>query len=198
MTESIMRQDVKLGWIVTVRHGRPNLSRDMTITAREYGDWWATYTISGLAENERPSDALLAVAKDADHLLTSGLRRAKETMEMLADNPDYTSDEIFNEAPLPPPPVPFIKLRPGTWGAISRAFWFIGFSGGQESHLQAIKRANTAANRLIEYASTGGNVLLCAHGYFNWMMNVALKLKRWRRTYNGGHHFWSWRQYFKR
>jgi len=193
-----MRQNVKHGWIVTVRHGRPDLSREMTISAKDYEGWWAQYNLSGLAPGEIPSPELRELAKQADHLLSSGLLRARETMQSLAEERDYASEELFNEAPLPRPPVPFLQLKPHSWGWISRVFWIVGWSAGGETHLQAIRRADKAADRLIEFASTGGNVLLCAHGYFNWMMNVALTLKRWRRTYDGGHHFWAWRQYHKR
>lgn len=193
-----MRQNVKHGWIITVRHGRPHLSREVTLTAMEYEQWWAQYTVSGLAPGECPSEQLMEQAARADHLLSSGLRRAKETANSVGPGREVISDPIFNEAPLPRPPVPFVRLRPGHWGFISRAFWVIGYSRGEESHLAAIRRANLAANRLIEYASTGGNVLLCAHGYFNWMVNFMLRLKRWRRTYNGGSKFWAWRQYHRR
>lgn len=193
-----MRQDVKHGWIITVRHGRPDLSRDVVIDAWEYEEWWAQYNRSGLAPGERPSEQLLALGEQADHLISSGLLRAKETAGAVGKNRPFQSDEIFNEAPLPRPPIPFFKFRPVIWGFVSRLVWSMGYSAGGESHLQAIKRANQAADKLIEISSSGGNVILCAHGYFNWMLSVALRVKKWRRSYNGGHRFWSWRQFHKR
>ena len=192
-----MRQRVKPGWIVTVRHGRPDMDRTVRITAAEYETWWADYNLSGLAPGETPPPELVDLSRDAQLRLSSGLRRAKETAAAVCAEEVIEAHDLFNEAPLPRPPLAGIKLKPGTWGFVSRVFWFVGYSRGGESHFEAIRRANKAANFLIDRATSGGNVLLCAHGYFNWMINVALRMKGWRRTYDGGHHFWSWREYVR-
>ena len=193
-----MRQRVKPGWIVTVRHGRPDMDRSIRLTSAEYEQWWADYTRSGLAPGEEPAAELVELGSGATHRLSSGLKRAIETAEAVSPGEGFESFDLFNEAPLPRPPVPLIKLKPMTWGFVSRVFWFVGYSRGGESHFQAIGRARRAANMLADEATKGSNVLLCAHGYFNWMINVALRMKGWQRTYNGGHSFWAWREYVRR
>ena len=41
-----------------------------------------------------------------------------------------------------------------------------------------------------------GDVLLCAHGYLNWMIDRRLLREGWRRVgREGGNHYWSWRIY---
>ncbi len=185
------------GRIITVRHGRPALSRDVVISAREYGEWWAQYDRSGLQPGETPSDRLLALARDAGLILASTLPRAIETAARLTGGArEATLDPLFVEAPLPPPPVSMIRLRPGQWGVISRAFWVLGYApGAVENHRATWARVRSAAAYLSD-CTESGDVLLCAHGYFNWMMDRHLRGRGWRRVeHNGGNHFWSWRVY---
>ena len=186
------------GRIITVRHGRPDLARDLTISAREYGDWWTQYDASGLAADERPPQGLLALAEGATTILSSTLPRAIETARHIAGvNRSVPADPIFVEAPLPPPPFPdFIKLRPGQWGVVSRTLWFMGFAPeGVENHLESWGRVREIAARLKETAGEG-DVMLCAHGYLNWMIDQQLRRESWVRTQrDGGNHYWSWRIY---
>lgn len=185
------------GRIITARHGRPDLSRDVRITAKEYGDWWARYDASGLAPDERPPESLISLAKGAKTVLSSTLPRAIETAAKATRGArDVPADPMFVEAPLPPPPVPFLKLRPGTWGVISRSFWFWGYApAGVENHSESWARVRKIADRLAEYANDG-DVLLCAHGWLNWMIDRQLRKAGWVRTErDGGNHYWSWRIY---
>ena len=99
------------GRIITVRHGRPDLARDKRITARDYGDWWAAYDRSGLAPDQGPSACLQDIANDAATILSSTLPRAIETAAQLTGGARHVpADALYVEAPLPPPPVPTIRL----------------------------------------------------------------------------------------
>ncbi|MEM9014047.1 MAG: histidine phosphatase family protein [Pseudomonadota bacterium] len=185
------------GRIITARHGKPNLSRDKRIFAHEYGDWWARYDESGLHPDERPPEALVRLAQNAETVLSSTLPRAIETARHVTGVARTApSDAIFVEAPLPPPPVPFLKLRPGTWGVISRSFWFWGYAPkGVETHPQSWRRVRQISTRLAEIAENG-DVLLCAHGYLNWMIDHQLRRDGWSRVErSGGNNYWSWRIY---
>ncbi len=185
------------GRIITARHGRPNLARDQRITAREYGDWWARYDASGLAPDERPPQALIRLADGAQTVLSSTLPRAIETAaKATGGRCEVPADSIYVEAPLPPPPVPFLKLRPGPWGVVSRSFWFVGYAPqGVETHFQTWGRVKKITARLAGHAADG-DVLLCAHGYLNWMIDRQLRREGWRRVErDGGNHYWSWRIY---
>jgi broad specificity phosphatase PhoE len=184
------------GRIITVRHGRPSLSRDLRISARQYGDWWAQYDLSGLHPEQAPPEALRALAKNAQTVLSSTLPRAIETAREVVGDREVPADPIFVEAPLPPPPVPFLSLRPGQWGVISRAFWVLGYAPlGIETHRQAWNRVARIAERLSG-AAAKGDVLLCAHGYLNWMIDKKLRAVGWRRvSRDGGNNYWSWRIY---
>ncbi|MEM8986604.1 MAG: histidine phosphatase family protein [Pseudomonadota bacterium] len=185
-----------VGRIVVARHGRPNLSRDMLISSREYRHWWAQYDLAGVHPDEVPPEALIEIACESDMVVSSTLPRARETAAIVTGGErDVPAEELFVEAPLPPPPLPWLKLRPGVWGVVSRTFWFCGYAPpGVENHMGAWRRAGTAVDRLTGYAADG-DILLCAHGYFNWMMDRVLRGRGWRRTHNGGNHYWAWRSY---
>ena len=142
------------GRIITARHGRPDLARDLRISAKDYGDWWARYDASGLHPDERPPEGLIELARGAKTVLSSTLPRAIETAAKATEGKvEVPADPIFVEAPLPPPPVPFLKLRPGAWGVVSRSFWFWGYTPeGVESHWQSWKRVAKITERLIAVA----------------------------------------------
>ncbi len=186
------------GRIITVRHGRPNLSREVKISARDFGAWWRQYDESGLHPDEEPPQSLIDLAFRSNTVLSSTLPRAIETARHATKGErEVPADPMFIEAPLPPPPMPgFLKLSPTAWGVISRTFWFLGFAPpGVESHAQAWRRVDEIALRLADYAADG-DVLLCAHGYLNWMLDKKLRRSGWRRAgREGGNHYWSWRVY---
>lgn len=186
------------GRIITARHGRPNLARDLTMTSREYGDWWARYDASGLHPDETPPASLVDLAGRASTVLSSTLPRAIETArEVTGGTRKVPADATFVEAPLPPPPAPgWIRLRPGQWGVVSRIFWILGYAPpGVENVGETWKRVDSIVDRLSEL-SEGGDVLLCAHGFLNWMIDRRLRRAGWRRAArDGGNHYWSWRVY---
>lgn len=185
------------GRIITVRHGRPDLARDMRITSAQYGEWWAQYDASGLHADERPPQALIDFAAKANLVLSSSLPRAVETAAWATGGArEVPADPLYMEAPLPPPPVPFIKLRPGTWGVVSRTFWILGYAPeGVESHMASWGRVREITGRLADFAREG-DVVLCAHGFLNWMIDRRLRKEGWARIDRAGrNHFWSWRVY---
>lgn len=187
-----------IGRIITARHGRPDLSRDVKITAREYGDWWAQYDESGLAPGEAPPESLVRLAAGAKTVISSTLPRAIETASMATKGSrDVPADPIYVEAPLPPPPVPkFLRLQPRLWGVLSRIFWMMGHTPeGVESNGATWQRVEKITKNLEAHAEDG-DVLLCAHGYLNWMIGRHLRKNGWTCTeHQGGHDYWSWRIY---
>ncbi len=185
------------GRIITVRHGLPDQDRNVRITAREYGDWWAGYDRSGLAPGQTPPAELFDLAAQAATVVSSTLPRAIETAEMLTRGArEIRHDPIYVEAPLPPPPTPFLRLRPGAWGVVSRSFWFWGYAPNRvENHFAAWRRVAQVASRLIDL-SAAGDVMLCGHGYLNWMLDRRLRKVGWRKSAHAGrNHYFSWRVY---
>ncbi len=186
----------RVGGIVLARHGEPALSRDVKLSARQYRDWWALYEAGGILDGQSPPGHLKAAAGRAGIILTSTRRRSIETARALAEGRVMTHDEMFVEAPLPPPPWPdFIRLSPRTWGVISRISWWLGGHGGQETRPDAQKRAKAAALQLHELASRGEDVLVVAHGFFNSMIGMELRRLGWRSIKGRGWRYWSTRHF---
>jgi len=184
------------GRITLVRHGRPDADRTVRISWTGYRRWWADYDLAGLREGQPPPpENLQDIAKGADRVLSSTLPRSLETAQAVVRDKEIVTDPVFIEAPLPSPPLPGLRLKPGTWGVISRILWWLGYSAGGESRRDAEIRAEQAADRLVAEAATGSDVVLFAHGWFNRMLRPALKRRGYRCFVDRGDSYWAYRRY---
>jgi len=184
--------------IVLARHGRPALDRSRTMSWREYVAWWDAYEDGGLADDQEPPESLLAQARGADVILASPAPRSLETAHHAAPGRDVITDPVFVEAPLPPPPLHGMRLKPGQWGVVARISWWLGLSRGMESRQAAEARAAAAVDRVFEETEQGHTVLVCAHGWFNRMMRPVLLARGWRCVRDGRDNYWSFRRYERR
>ena len=185
------------GAITLARHGEPALSREVRLNAPEYRDWWARYELGGLKAQQSPPDDLTSLARGGAVVVTSSRRRAIESAAILTAGGPFTPDDLFIEAPLPPPPWPtWIRMGPRLWGFFARFWWWwFNHHGDEESVAQAHARADVAARRLIALAADGQDVLLVAHGFFNLMIGRALKPWGWRRKFGRGYKYWTVRRF---
>ncbi len=188
--------DQPAGTVILVRHGRPALAWSGRLDARGWDGWWAAYNRSGLAEGQVPPDGLIEVTENARLRFSSPLPRAVQTARALFGPAPFRVDPVFVEAPLPAPRWPsWVRLSPTFWGIVTRLAWLAGYAGQGESYSMARARARLAAERLSQATleCKGGPVVLCAHGWFNRMIQGALGTQGWICTYNGGNRYWSWR-----
>jgi broad specificity phosphatase PhoE len=181
------------GVITLARHGEPALSRKVRLNAPEYGDWWGRYEEGGLKAGQTPPTALVEIARSAGAIIASTRRRSIETAQAVVGERAFATDPTFIEAPLPPPPWPlWLRMSPKRLGFFARFWWwFFDNHGGQETRKEAEARAGQAADLLIELAASGQDVLVLAHGFFNWMIADALKARGWAKIVDEGHAYWS-------
>ena len=181
------------GAVILARHGEPALSRAVRLSADQYREWWADYEVGGLAAGQAPPERLLRAAERAGFLIASTRLRSVETARALADGRAFAEDPLFIEAPLPPPHWPaWLKLSPRIWGVIARFWWWwFNHHDHQETRAEAHERADEAAYQLIELAASGQDVLVVAHGFFNFMVGRALARHGWRRVEKGGYGYWA-------
>lgn len=181
------------GVITLARHGEPALSRKVRLNAPEYGDWWGRYEEGGLKTGQTPPSALVEIAREAGVIIASTRLRSIETARAVVGDRAFATDPTFIEAPLPPPPWPlWIRMSPKRLGFFARFWWwFFDHHGGQETRKEAEARAGQAADLLIEFATSGQDVLVLAHGFFNWMIADALKARGWAKIVDQGHAYWS-------
>lgn len=187
------------GAIVLTRHGKPALSRDCLLTASAYGLWWAEYERLGLFPGQSAPECLVRTVSEASVLITSSRLRARESAALAARGRNVEVDALFIEAPLPPPPFPsWIRFSPRIWGVVARFWWHVfNHHGGQETRLEAEKRARAAADRIIQSAGEGHEVIVFAHGYFNHMVGAVLKSRGWKLSRDEGFKYWSQRRFEK-
>jgi len=185
------------GAVILARHGEPALSRRVLLTARGYRDWWARYEEGGLKPGQVPPAGLVTQARDAGAVFSSTRERSKQSARAICGGRHFDSEALFVEAPLPSPPFPDgLRLSPRWWGVVSRFWWAVfDYHDGQESHAQARARARQAALTLAARAAGNGDVLLIAHGYFNFMIGRALVAQGWRREVDQGYKYWSSRRF---
>lgn len=188
--------DTIRGPIIIARHGRPALDRTKgpKLDWKSYVDWWAAYEEGGLAAGQAAPAKLQTAVADANTYLTSGRKRAHETMALAAPGQDARADALFNEAPLPPPRFKRAKYLPKTWNVLARIAWLFGHSLDGESVTESRMRARRAAEELHE-AAADGKVFLAAHGWFNRMIRKELRKLGWTCSYNGGDQYWAWRRF---
>jgi broad specificity phosphatase PhoE len=195
MTERA-RTEPQRGPIIISRHGRPALNRNLgpKLSWQEYRQWWEKYEISPLDEGQDVPDALCDAVRDVDLVLSSGRRRAIETAMRATQGRKPVSNEVFNEAPLPPPRFQKRRYLPKTWNVLARIAWLAGHKLDGESVFEARSRAVQAAQTLHE-AAEGQSVYLAAHGWFNRMLRGPLRERGWICVRDGGDSYWSFRVY---
>lgn len=190
----------RTGAIVLARHGEPVLSRKVRLSAAEYRKFWADYEVLGILPGQTPPGHLMEFVGRAGRLISSTRLRSIESARALAGDREFANDPLYIEAPLPPPAWPdWIRLKPPVWGFIARFWWwFFNHHEGQETRRQALVRADQAADTLISCASLGEDVVVLAHGFFNFMIGLALRRRGWRLVHRHGYKYWSTRRYERR
>ena len=188
------------GRIIVVRHGRPVVipKEAPPMRWRDYRDWWAQYELSSLKDGQTCPEALLKEIGEDAVILSSARPRAMQTAGHLGRGRDVKHDPMFNEAPLPPPKLGPLPMRPKNWNKIARLLWMMGYAGGEEHVRDARRRAAKAADTLVRTAGEGRDVVLAAHGWFNRMLRPELKKRGWANVHDGGDKYWSYRIYQKR
>ena len=188
---------IRHGAIVLARHGEPALSRKVRLNAAEYREFWANYEILGILPGQTPPQQLLKFVEGCGTLVSSTRVRAIESAQALARDREFHRHDMLIEAPLPPPKLPrWIKFSPSIWGFLARVWWwFFNHHEGQETRSQAEERADRAAAMLIGLAAGGENVVVLAHGFFNFMVGRSLRKLGWKLVDSEGYKYWSMRRF---
>jgi len=190
-----MNHSQPIDTLIIARHGKPALSRKVKLTWRGYKDWWVKYDEGGLKSDQKFPKKLSKWVDKADVILSSPLKRSIESAELISGRSvDYVDNRLV-EAALPPPQLFSLKLRPKTWGTLSRIVWQLGWSGGMESRVEARARVNDMCDVLAEYASDGKIVYVSAHGWINRMLKGSLKKRGWKMKSQNGDLHWSFRRF---
>jgi broad specificity phosphatase PhoE len=188
------------GTITIARHGQPAISRDVLLSPAEYGAFWERYESTGLTAGQSAPEHLTRAADEAEVVIVSTRPRAVQSAQVLLGGKPFRQDPRLIEAPLPHPPFPgFLRLTPQLWGFFARVWWwFFNHHRGQETWAQARTRAAAIAAEVAREAEEGRNVLIIAHGFFNFMVGAELRRLGWRKAWGRGWKYWSTRRYERR
>ncbi len=134
--------------------------------------------MGGLRPDQEPPAHLLDFVVILRRLISSTRLRAIERPGG-GQGKAFTRDEVLIQWPLPPPRWPsWIKLSP-FWGFLARFhWWFFNHHQGEENRKQAEARADQAAAKLEAIAEGGQNVVVLAHGFFNVLIDRALRKRQ--------------------
>ena len=189
----------RTGAIILARHGEPALSRKVRLNAEQYREFWAKYEVVGLSPGQSPPNLLADFAAGCGTLVASTRPRSIESAQKLAQGRDFACEAVLVEAPLPPPRWPsWVRLKPSTWGFIARFWWWcFNHHEGQETRCEAEGRAGEAADMLERLAAEGADVVVLAHGFFNYMIGRVLKRRGWKLAHSEGFKYWSTRRFVR-
>ena len=166
--------------IILLRHAKVDIDTSTKIDSFALKQWVKEYDHAPIIPlSKEPTQEIRVLAKDADIVLTSTLRRAKDSAKELEVKIEEES-ALFNEAAIPEAKIPYIKLKPKTWLAILRIFLLLGLGKKEVSFNASKQMAQNAASKLLEYAKEHNTVLLVGHGGMNWLIRKVLEKQGWR------------------
>ncbi len=174
--------------ITFMRHGPPDVSRDVRLALRDMDRWTADYNAAGVSQD--PPITATAAAEGATEIFCSTLPRAVDSLALLrlaAPQPDA----VFMELALPAAPDIGWRAPASRWLVVLRLAWLAGYAKDCESLSEARVRMERAAGILAD-AATRGPTLLMAHGGTNRMIATALRKRGWRIEAASPGGFWSY------
>ena len=165
--------------ISIIRHGKPEINVDTSISANEFITWIQSYNAATISSYSQPQFNTLLQTKSCKVLVSSHLPRSIDSAKAINSSKLILSDKLFAEAGLPAANWKLIKLSPKIWAIFFRILWLLGYSKNSESFKEFQQRALLAADKLIELASVHQRVLFVGHGIFNRLLVKELLQRGW-------------------
>ncbi len=165
----------------------------MRLSIDELPRWIETYDTAPI-DTTPPDRVLFEIAARARWVVASSLKRTTDSLAVLGITPDET-DPLFDEASVPSGSVKWLRLRPMQWLTYFRLRALAGGVLPQSDLRRLLRRADTAADRLITRAGEHDDVLLMGHGALNHFIDKSLLKKGWRRIEGSGTKNWGYARY---
>src|SRR2546426_5993198 len=181
--------------IILARHGRPAWDFRTPIPGHALAEWLRGEAEAPLDSSPRPSTELEQLTRMATCLVTSPLRRSRDSAQLLAPATVPLIDPCFREAELPSAIRSGLRLRAGMWEWLARSAWFCGWSAGVESLKGARERGSKAASLLTARAEACGAVVLVGHGLMNILIARRLRMAGWHGPRFPRSHHWAFGVY---
>ncbi len=174
-----------------MRHGKPSLPPQQSITSLNFKHWIDTYDSAELCEKLKPESGSIEIAKSCNVVLCSNLKRSVSSARFLGIKEVNSVDYDLREMEMPWGNIAKLKIKPKYWALIFRTLWFFGYSRNSESFKEAKLRAAHAASVLECSARESGNVLFLGHGMLNRYIANSLVEKDWLVKKKIGSNYWE-------
>ena len=171
--------------IILARHGKLAWDFRTPIPGHALGEWLRGEANAPLDPSSRANAELERLSRAAQCLITSPLRRSRDSAHLLAPSTAPLIDPCFREAELPSTFRSGVRLPPWIWAGLARLGWFCGWPAGVESFRDARERAANAASFLTAHAEARGGgggdgaVVLVGHGLMNILIAQRLRSGGW-------------------
>lgn len=188
--------------IILLRHGEPDIKLYGNVNAEELKVLAKEYENSGVSDSEETAKKKLSkvhneLTNGSCFYVCSKLKRSLDSAIILGLPEVDMLDALFNESDIPLFNGDIIilnkiKLSVLSWLIILRLLWLVGLKQNGESIFSAKKRAEKAANKLINLAHEHKKVVLIGHGLFNRLIASQLRQKNWQGPKSPGKKFWQY------
>ena len=176
--------------ILLIRHAKVDIDNTKKIDVQSLKNWVESYDTAPIVADSLPPEQTVTLAKKADVMVTSTLRRAIDSAKVLGVEV-HMQNVLFNEAAIPEIVIPYLKLKPKSWLVILRLMLLLGL-GKKETSLKASKeQAKKAAIELETLAKEHNKVVLVGHGGMNWLIGKVLIKKGWKIENKVSHENWG-------
>jgi broad specificity phosphatase PhoE len=179
--------------IVLVRHARSaHVASPGWVDAAGVDRWREAYDTAGILDESLPPPALVAVAADADCLMTSNLPRALASAERLAPGRVARVSPLLREISLEIPRWVRARWPLTVWEVCIHAHWLVRERRGAIAGAAELQRAADAVALLEDVSREASTVVVVTHGAFRRLLALRLVATGWtaeRRV--GGYRNWS-------
>ena len=124
--------------IILIRHAKVDIDNSQKIDSLALKNWVKAYDMANIHVDSLPTQETRNIAKYADVLVTSSLKRAVDSAKVLGVE-TFERNALFNEALIPEIHIPFFKQKPKNWLVILRVMLLFGM-GKKDASLKASKR----------------------------------------------------------
>jgi Histidine phosphatase superfamily (branch 1) len=177
--------------VILMRHGKPLLPPQQSVTSQDFHKWIAEYDLADICPSMLPSTELIELATNCNAVLCSSLSRSRNSARLLGVNEIYCTDHELREMEMPWGKFFNVALKPEYWAVIFRVLWFCGYSRNSESFKAAKTRAEQAAATIEAIAKQKQSVLFAGHGLLNRFIAKSLVRRGWKAKQAIGSNYWD-------
>ena len=137
-----------------MRHGKPDTPQfPNKVNSKAFRNCLEIYNRCGILDDSRPTNATIELFREISAIVSSDLKRSIDSASLLCSQNTLIVDPLFREIEDSFISIPFLKLKPSTWGTIFILLWFCGAFKMKSAFRDGEKRAQICAGKLADLAN---------------------------------------------